>query len=527
MDFEELIETLSKGSATAVTTLESNVADLNALKEYLYVQTPVEAALRAEIDSNLNKPRVIFVCGSSGDGKSELFRRIYASYGTKVRFHLDATHSFDPQKDAIQTLDDQFSEFKAGKQTRVVGINIGMLGNYAADGNHTHADIKTAISKYLEGDNTVASVCSFVDFRNYPKFKITTQHVDAQFIGQLLERLVDPKPGNPFFVASQRANPESQLARNFYLLQIPEVREKLLDVLLHAHLRYDQFLTARTVLDFVYSILTGEGFLFDNIFRLSGSDLLYALQKLDPGTKRSKRLDLFRIRTKLEIFDPEFLAFRDKAVDFLGTKSLEPSSWIRFFYLMQDVEIGNNYHQSIAADLKEGLFDDYREFWLLHAEYDGEKNKRTKLREFYKDVLIRGLISFANRIAPEIKKDRFFLGKLNSYAMSARANLQPSLSRIATAAGSTELRHFEVILDLDDKPLVPLRVTVAFLELLQRIIRGYRPNKHDKTSVVVLEELVEAVTRRIRTSDALHIQYGHQEWVLRNDVSNDEIVVES
>lgn len=39
-NFEELIETLSKGSATAVTTLESNVAELNALKEYLYVQTP-------------------------------------------------------------------------------------------------------------------------------------------------------------------------------------------------------------------------------------------------------------------------------------------------------------------------------------------------------------------------------------------------------------------------------------------------------------------------------------------------------
>jgi hypothetical protein len=40
MNFEELIDTLSKGSATAVTTLESNVAELNALKEYLYVQTP-------------------------------------------------------------------------------------------------------------------------------------------------------------------------------------------------------------------------------------------------------------------------------------------------------------------------------------------------------------------------------------------------------------------------------------------------------------------------------------------------------
>lgn len=121
MNFEELIETLSKGSATAVTTLESNVADLNALRKYLYVQTPVEAALRAEIDNNLKKPRVIFVCGSSGDGKSKVFRRIYASYGTKVCFHLDATHSFDPHKDAIQTLDDQFSGLKAGKVFRGYG----------------------------------------------------------------------------------------------------------------------------------------------------------------------------------------------------------------------------------------------------------------------------------------------------------------------------------------------------------------------------------------------------------------------
>ena len=57
MDFEELIATLSKGSATAVTTLESNVAELNALKEYLYVQTPVEQALRSEIDRNLKTAR--------------------------------------------------------------------------------------------------------------------------------------------------------------------------------------------------------------------------------------------------------------------------------------------------------------------------------------------------------------------------------------------------------------------------------------------------------------------------------------
>jgi len=91
MNFEELIETLSKGSATAVTTLESHVAELESLKEYLYAQTPVEQALRAEIDKNLKQPRVIFVSGSSSDGKSELFRSIHADYSSKVRFRMEAT----------------------------------------------------------------------------------------------------------------------------------------------------------------------------------------------------------------------------------------------------------------------------------------------------------------------------------------------------------------------------------------------------------------------------------------------------
>jgi|GEM_PF-1286877 len=91
MNFEEVTATLSKGSATAVTTLESNVAKLQALKEYLYVQTPVEQALRAEIDRNLKTPCVIFVCGFSGDGKSELFRGIHSDYANHDRFRRDTT----------------------------------------------------------------------------------------------------------------------------------------------------------------------------------------------------------------------------------------------------------------------------------------------------------------------------------------------------------------------------------------------------------------------------------------------------
>jgi hypothetical protein len=91
MNFEELIKTLSKGSATAVTTLESNVAELTALKEYLYVQTPVEQALRASVDWHRNKQRVTFVDYSGDDGDAQVLRRIHVNFANKVRFQLSKT----------------------------------------------------------------------------------------------------------------------------------------------------------------------------------------------------------------------------------------------------------------------------------------------------------------------------------------------------------------------------------------------------------------------------------------------------
>ncbi len=91
MNFEELIETLSNGSAIAVKTWESPGEELIAPKEYLYVQTPVEKALRAEIDRNVKTPRVIFVCGYSGDGKSELFRPVFFNDSNQVGCRFDLT----------------------------------------------------------------------------------------------------------------------------------------------------------------------------------------------------------------------------------------------------------------------------------------------------------------------------------------------------------------------------------------------------------------------------------------------------
>lgn len=527
MSLKQMIGMLSKGSAQAVSTLNSQSKDANKLKKYLYVKTPVEKALLLELDESLEK-RIIFLCGSSGDGKSEIFRRIHKKYSSDFDFHLDATHSFDPGKDAIQTLDDRFDAYRDSRRPLVVGINIGMLGNFGADGSDRHSDIKSSIARFLSGKKCDNDEHVFINFEDHPKFDLLDEEIKAPFIGSLFERICAASDKNPIHVAwEQESQVNSSLHQNYSLLCIPEVQRRICYLLFYAHLKFDQFLTARTVLDFVHQILTGKGCLFDNLFCGQGSDLLDSLSRLDPCYSRSKSLDLFQIKTSLQLFSPEFQRFRDDVKERFGLEMPEARSWVRLFYVMQDVDLSNNFHHQFRGDLKRDLFDEFRYVWQLHRDYDGQdKAARAKIRKFYSDTFISAVTSFANRFAPEIRRDRFLLGKPNGYALSATSTMHPELTQLAQTK-PRQLHAFDAYLKVGDVSQIgPLPISVNFLELARRINEGYRPNTHDKTTVVKLEEFVEELRRIVRQTECLYIQIGETEWELIEDKHEDEIIVE-
>jgi len=92
----EGLSTLSKSSPYAVTTnLRADFPEFDALKEYLFVETDIERVFKKQIQS-LGPDQILFLCGSSGDGKSEILTRYNQQYSNSIDFHLDATHSFQP-----------------------------------------------------------------------------------------------------------------------------------------------------------------------------------------------------------------------------------------------------------------------------------------------------------------------------------------------------------------------------------------------------------------------------------------------
>jgi DNA phosphorothioation-dependent restriction protein DptF len=144
-----MLETLSRSSAQAVRTLENTHTTTDSANNYLYVETAIERDFRQALERAHSPDHILFLCGSSGDGKSEILTRSYERYHTRMQFHLDATHSFQPDRNAVQTLDEVFSTHKQAGKPLVVGINISMLANYAQEGSEEHADIIRSIHAFL------------------------------------------------------------------------------------------------------------------------------------------------------------------------------------------------------------------------------------------------------------------------------------------------------------------------------------------------------------------------------------------
>ena len=521
MNFRDLLDTLARSSAEAVSTLAKSSDEIEKFRGYLYVETEIEQQFVASLEGVSNSNQIIFLCGSSGDGKSQLLRRYYKKYESKFSFHLDATHSFRPDQNAVQALNELFDRHKASDRPLIVGINIGMMFNFQNTGDERHADIKDAISKFIDGERTIGPY-RFLSFEDYPKFSLKEDAVGSEFISALLSKVTAPDDKNPLYVAykADSAHHSQHIHENFRILQEPEVRTLIVRTLLHARLKYDQFLSARALLDFIYNLIAGDSILFDNLFLAPGDSLAISMASLDPCLFRSQRIDEFVVQRSLEVKDAEFDEFKDAFMAKYGFFNMGPTSWIRAFYVMKDVDVGNNYHKRFADDFRRKLFEDYIHVWQLHQALDDKK----QLREFYDKTLIASLTKFANRLLTGLGSDAIYLAQRNGVTITTKIRIAMDSKALASPVPG-QIHSFHAAIKVGDTAIQPFPVTLSFLDLAERIMSGYRPNRHDKNTIVILEEVIDEVTRVASQNGALSFIRGKNEWSLL--LEDDEFVVEA
>lgn len=519
LTLRDVLSVLSKSSPFSVKTISERPRDrFDEAKEWLYVEQDIERDFGQKL-STLDSGEIIFLCGSSGDGKSEILARCQKQYRKSFRFHLDGTHSFAPHQSAIEALDQLFDESKEDGRPLVVGINIGMLANYGKEGAIRHSPITYAIEKFLNGE-PVGSSYYFFDFENYPKFQFSADlnSSHSKFAKQLLQRLTLPSDENPFYLLSRKCEGDRRdllLLANYKLLALDVVQDAIITNLFKARLIKDQFITARALLDFIHHLLLGNGYLADNLFGGSDNELVQRMGDFDPATLHTQALDQFVLRYELELPNPELSSFIENLQERGLICALQEmpnegaATLVRLSYLLRHLSIGNDFHHQFSIDFEETLLNDYAKVWLLHATYNGGDEIKAALRLFYSSELISAVYRYANRNAPWLQKGEVFLGKSGALQLAAPIEVKADLTAVQKNT-SKNVSRFWACLKVSDQALDPIAINLNLFELIFKLNRGYRPNKYDKNAVVLLDEIIEQVSEVARQSNILRFyDNGH------------------
>ena len=535
------LSVLAKSSSFSVTTVTYRQKDeFDQLKEQLFVKQEIETELQRYLE--IAKPgEIIFLCGSSGDGKSEILTRCQSNlrYQQRFNFHLDATHSFAPRQSAIDALNDLFSNHHQYSSPLLIGINTGMLANFAREGAECHLAIRTAIDSFLSADQEESRPyrswnCSFFDFEHYPKFQFNEKKQYSSFIKTLLDNLTRNDDSNLFqfiFRHDETVNPELKEVANYKLLCLPGVQDVLITQLFKVRLIKDQFVTTRTLLDFLHHLLMGPGYLFDNLFTGAENDLIKKVSDFDPARLHTYEIDQFILRYELGLVDPElddFLAALAPLHIRFDRQCVNPgdaASLIRLFWLLQDESLGNNYHQKFSVFFNESLFEHYSEIWHLHKNYIADSEQKKALNRFYTSELIAGIQRYANRKAPELsmQKEEFFLGEYGGVKITAPVELKPDWEAIRNK-NTAHPTGFDVHLKVGQNSLLPVRIGLNLFELLNKLNNGYRPNKYDKNAIVLLDEIVDLITEQAKSSSEIKFYAGGRR-VYRAKADDDMITI--
>ncbi|WP_049196856.1 DNA phosphorothioation-dependent restriction protein DptF [Proteus mirabilis] len=527
----DALKVLAKSSSLSVTTETDRKKDIyDDLKKQLFVEQTIETDLLSHLNS-VKQGRIIFLCGSSGDGKSEILTRCKLNplYQNKFSFHLDATHSFAPRQSAIEALNNLFDEHESNARPLLIGINTGMLANFAREGAEHHKELRSTIDSFLSEKQQKTSPyqlnsCSFFDFEHYPKFQFNEEKQYSSFIKSLLINLTESRDENLFhmiFRNEEKLNPHLREVANFKLLCMPGVQDVIITQLFKARLIKEQFVTTRTLLDFFHHLIMGPCYLFDNLFTTAENALINKISDFDPARLHTYELDQFILRYELGLVDSElndFLtALKSLHINFdrQNVKSSDAISLIRSFWLLQHESLGNNYHQKFLEFFNESLLERYSEIWHMHKNYTASSEQKKILNRFYSTELIAGIQCYANRKAPELsmQKEEFFLGEFGGIKLTAPVEIKPDWDAMLNKY-TTHPTGFLIHLKVGQKALPPVQIGLNLFELLHKLNNGYRPNKYDKNAIVLLDELVDLIIEQAKSSRDLKF-YGDGKRVYR------------
>ncbi|MBA2176141.1 DNA phosphorothioation-dependent restriction protein DptF [Halobacillus locisalis] len=515
---------LRESSQEAIEGFES----LSPFKRYLHIERPIQESLEESLRkaSVSGDAQLVFLCGSVGDGKSHLLAYLQSTYPDMMKdFHIhnDATESFDPQKDSLDTLADVLSSFDdenihTSDKKMILAINLGVLHNFMESGyaEERYSELRKFIDQSGVFDTGIDeqidhSVFSLVNFGDYHEFELHESGAVSPYIDTMLERIVSESDQNPFYKAYKKDMENDwnhPILMNYKMLRAESVRDSISRLLVETVIKEKVIISTRALLNFIYDILVPT-----SIEDMDSSDIIDMLPYLLPsllfeGRQRSGLLKAVSSQDPLNIrsqkIDEKLIGLYNTTdlSDFHRKVITDPSAvvWIdllssvgSIYYLDKESkeQVGEMFVRSaflFDSELNEQFEDEeYSQFTsYLYAFNSGDlKSLRGMYHEVWKSLYLwKG--------APQ--KGFLYLDEETDFMRIAEKLDLDKSTEYVPKKREGKLQRFTMSIIIGykaDDETVAVEIDYPLYETLSKVRQGYRLSKKDKEDAIQFVEFIE------------------------------------
>jgi DNA phosphorothioation-dependent restriction protein DptF len=543
MEYHPLIFELQKLKESSLGAVaDGHEAMQDELKRYLHIQRPVEEDLKQLIQEthHVSEPVLLLVCGNVGDGKSHVLSSLAQDpelkpLVEKFKLRNDATESFSPDQTCIQALDatlDCFSDERIGtaQDKWILAINLGTLNNFLEERGDKYGLLKDYVDKHgileIEDQGQEAydpqSPFQYINFTSYHFYALTRQGATGSLVEELLQKIVNPHPGNPIYRAYEAVlecewSSLCPVKANYEFLFKQEYRTIIAQLLVEIMIKEKQIISFRHLLNFFYDMLVPyhiahadlrsyvakvdklsgkerlELFLPNFIFEHSAlSPIFGALHRIDPCKRRLEALDeqIIQLNATANAAAYFFSVIQHRN-DYLeqAMQGLDREGrltiikvFIRLSYF-QDVN-RQQFNDDYFGDYMQALFAFNKQDHLqMRTTYEMVKEAILKWNGNAKEKGMMALKVESKDQKYRVFKEagfKAFLPKASPLKQEVLHRFYPQLKLIFDGGGHGE----RLTIDID----YPLYV------LLKKVNVGYRPNKLNRNNYLNFDRFVERLT---------------------------------
>ncbi|MCK6207699.1 DNA phosphorothioation-dependent restriction protein DptF [Bacillus infantis] len=520
-----------------------NASQFSSFKDYLHVDRRIQLDLEhiLEEQSVKNSGNLILLCGSVGDGKSHLL-----AYLKKKKPHLigkytifnDATESFSPNKNAMETLEEVLNSFsdqniEQSTEKVILAINMGVLHNFinTRHENYSYQQLKQFVEKsdiFSQNITTFYSEGSFdlLSFGDYHSYELAENGPTSTFFSTLMKKVFSDAEDNPFYAAmkeDEMHGVRTIVHENFQLMQNEFVQRQIVQLVIQTIVKSKLVISARTFLNFIADILIPDEVKNINLVtefetlkdslptllfnRRERSVLLNALNEVDPIHNRSIFIDQVVIDLNT-LSDWEGLINKNIQHStpikwlkpFISSENLSDYSFNLFFESF--IRLAYLTNEDFASNLTDSS---YREFTKNLFYFNvGEKRK---IKGFY-DEIKKAIFNWKG--SP--KRGYIYLNKPDEkFRLAQKLNLRPTIEHLSTRT-EEQLDSFKSSILLayhggDSDHKIYLDIDYQLYQLLVKVQQGYRPNKKDEEDAIKFVEFIDKIMAFGEKKNELLIHY--------------------